>query len=123
MIQIAIAVAIVSLTVTRSRLFKGFRGWFRPHPLLHELVRCPYCFSHWVAGALMAVHMEIFDLTLWEWFIDSLVVVAIAAPIMAIVHFCITTISQNESGSAATGEPPNVIADRPENQGGPAEAA
>jgi len=44
MIIIALAVAAISMTVTQSSLFRGFR-----QVLDYKIFRCPYCFAHWVS--------------------------------------------------------------------------
>ena len=50
LIVLAFAVATISVTITESRLFKGFREWIASHWAWGgELVSCPYCFGHWVA--------------------------------------------------------------------------
>ena len=46
MIQSALAAAAITMTITRSRLFKPLR--------VVKLLRCPYCFVHYTAAALAA---------------------------------------------------------------------
>jgi len=51
----SLATAAISVTVTKSKLFAGLRGfvnrgkWEWPK----DLVGCNYCFSHWVAAAIV----------------------------------------------------------------------
>lgn len=51
----AMAVSAISVTVTRSTVFKPLREWLEKKAWLHgkiaELFSCPYCFSHWVSFA------------------------------------------------------------------------
>lgn len=63
-VSLAFVVAMVSLTVTRSRLFKGFRDWVdevtAPNvnsdpSLWYELVKCPFCFSFWATAGTVPV--------------------------------------------------------------------
>lgn len=55
--MLAFAVAAVSITLTRSKITLSFREWLeREHPgNIAYLWGCPYCMSHWVAGAF-ALH-------------------------------------------------------------------
>jgi hypothetical protein len=57
MLALALAVAAVAMTVGRSNVFAPLRTfvddrsrWFG------ELVSCPYCVSHWLAFAAVAVY-------------------------------------------------------------------
>lgn len=64
-VVLGLAVSAVSLTVTRSTLFEGFRDWLdgsssrfvRP---IAALFSCPYCLSHWVSlVAVLAFGQEL----------------------------------------------------------------
>ena len=88
-IVMALATSAISLTVTKSKLFKTMRqfikfmaepnvyghGWFE---LLSELLSCHYCFSHWVAF-LMVWTCRTEDVNITTWFITSMAVVGAAA--------------------------------------------
>jgi len=53
LVLLGIACGMISTAVTMSKIFKGFRLWIQKRSkFLHELFSCPYCFSHWVAGAI-----------------------------------------------------------------------
>jgi hypothetical protein len=58
---LALAVATISLTVTKSSLFEGVRNFFfnfSTNPVMnwiHDLISCPWCFSHWVAFVVVAI--------------------------------------------------------------------
>lgn len=63
-VSLSFVVAMVSLTVTRSRLFRGFRDWVdsasakdvNADPTLwYELVKCPFCFGFWATGLTIPV--------------------------------------------------------------------
>lgn len=47
LIIVALAVAAISMTVTRSFFFRGFRNVFDI-----KIFKCPYCFAHWVSLGL-----------------------------------------------------------------------
>jgi len=57
-IWLALAVAAVSYTITRSLLFAPARAAieFLAGPFIGELFSCPYCFSHWVTLAAVLVY-------------------------------------------------------------------
>ena len=44
------AIAVISLTLTQTLIFKGFRKWvkFKNH-FFGDLISCPYCASHWIS--------------------------------------------------------------------------
>jgi ABC-type phosphate/phosphonate transport system permease subunit len=47
---LAMAVASISMTVTKSSLFNGFREKTNKiGKFFRELFNCPYCLSHWLA--------------------------------------------------------------------------
>lgn len=48
LLLVALATASISMTITQSSLFKGFRNW-----LDWKLFRCPYCIANWVAIILV----------------------------------------------------------------------
>lgn len=79
---LALATSAISVTVTLSTLFGPFRAWV-PGEFLRELVRCPYCFSHWVAFGLLLLHRPVnyTGARFWlvSWFVEWFAVVAVAA--------------------------------------------
>lgn len=66
--MLSLAAAFVSLTVTKSKFFTSFRDFFfnlsgnlktpfqKVMGWVYDLVTCPYCFSHWVCIAVVAVY-------------------------------------------------------------------
>lgn len=49
-IFIPFATSAISLTITKSKFFAGFREWIgSKSDLLGELFSCPWCLSHWVS--------------------------------------------------------------------------
>jgi hypothetical protein len=52
-IFIPFATSAISLTITKSHLFSGFREWIGDRSdLLLELFSCPWCFSHWISAGI-----------------------------------------------------------------------
>lgn len=80
-ITFALAVAAVSLTVTKSSIFQPLRDRWEGIPFLGKLVQCPYCFSHWVAMGLVALHVT----DPMEWFILSFAVIGLTAIISGVI--------------------------------------
>lgn len=53
---IALAVASVSMTITKAKVFAPLREWVMDlNEWLGDLFSCPYCMSHWVALGAMLV--------------------------------------------------------------------
>lgn len=44
----SLAIATVSMTITKSSLFKKFRNFFTLS-IIKKLLNCPYCLNHWLA--------------------------------------------------------------------------
>ncbi len=44
----SLAIATVSMTITKSSIFKEYRQSFTSS-FLKKLLNCPYCLSHWLA--------------------------------------------------------------------------
>lgn len=70
MIELALATAVIAMTVTRSSVFRPIQCC--------KLLRCPYCFAHWVALALC--------LPQDDFVIKTLVVIALSVPVMFLIH-------------------------------------
>lgn len=50
LVFLALAVASVTITLTRSTLFEPLRAWVdNRSELLGELIYCPYCTSHYIS--------------------------------------------------------------------------
>ena len=55
-VVLAFVVSPISLTVTKTEVFKPFRGWMKTHSkFFGKLFSCPYCFSHWTSFAVVGV--------------------------------------------------------------------
>lgn len=62
LLALGIAAGFISLTVTKSTLFEPFREFFFNRSekssimkFIHDLVTCPYCFSHWVSLVMVSI--------------------------------------------------------------------
>jgi len=44
----SLAIAVVSMTITKSSLLKKFREFFTLS-IAKKLFKCPYCLNHWLA--------------------------------------------------------------------------
>lgn len=109
-LMLAASTAISTLIITRSRLFVEVRNLFKPTTKIGELIRCPFCTSVWMAWALSLpnTYQSEWGVIIMWW----LSVVAIAAPIMAIVNFStsiITPLVEQEPQHHVHTEPePNI---------------
>lgn len=51
----AAAVASVTLTIAKGKIFQPVRNWLRDHWVWGaKLMTCGYCLSHWIAAAMVA---------------------------------------------------------------------
>jgi uncharacterized membrane protein YphA (DoxX/SURF4 family) len=66
-IALSVATAVVSVTITRSKIFRGLRLFLEDkNEWLHKLFTCPYCMSHWVAVFFVVMVRPTLSL-LWGW--------------------------------------------------------
>ena len=81
-IVLALATTAISITCTKGSIFMPLRLWILARSRwLGKLVKCPYCFSHWVAFALVGIYCPIL-IPRWfivDWFVTVFVVVALSA--------------------------------------------
>lgn len=64
MLFLVFFVAMLTLTISRSKVFRSFRDWVddvtakdgtSEPSMVYELIKCPYCLSFWVTGVSMLV--------------------------------------------------------------------
>lgn len=77
LIALAFMVSMISLTVTRSRLFKGFRDWVdeitcgsnvnSSPSMWYELIKCPFCFSFWITGVSIPIFFRLWRINTVRW--------------------------------------------------------
>lgn len=92
-LRLAIATAVAAYTLTRSHAFEWWRNQFKPGTWFGALVRCPYCASHWIAFGLTASIFDWSEYTLSWYFIQSLVVVGLAVPILWMIHHALASMT------------------------------
>lgn len=84
----ATAVASISLTVTMAAVFAWLRRWTQNVPFLGKLLRCPWCFSHWLAFPL-AIALQLRPVeSEWLWLdigIAGFAMVALTAPVTFLI--------------------------------------
>ena len=83
LLVLALATSAISVTITRSGVFLGFRNFVAKHSSwFGDLVHCPYCISHWVSLVLLWWYgLRILPETHWlvNLLVSALAVVAIAS--------------------------------------------
>lgn len=58
---LSMAVAAVSVTLTKSGIFEKPRSWIdAKNAFLGDLVHCPYCTSHWLSFLTVALYQPTF---------------------------------------------------------------
>lgn len=95
-IMLSFAVSAISMTVTKAVVFKPLREWIvEKNSWLGKLFTCPYCFSHWVAFAVVFIWKpELLDSGLWvlDMLMTAMIMVAIAAPVSFLIFTSIASI-------------------------------
>jgi len=85
----AFAVASISLTVTRSKIFERPRVRIQEKfKWVGELISCPYCFSHWVSLILVIMYRPSFLPHVWmplDITITAFIIVGMGAIIIGVV--------------------------------------
>lgn len=75
--MLSIVTASISFTVTETKLFMPVREWVKKrNAFLGELLSCGYCFSHWIAFALVAIYRTRLFESWWllDYFLTALVI-------------------------------------------------
>lgn len=86
-ILIALAVAAVSLTLTKSHIAAPFQDWLRARSLmLWKLSTCAYCVSHWVAVVAVAFAAPtVFDDAITNFVVLTFAVISLSSMIVGVV--------------------------------------
>ena len=102
---LSLATAAISLTISKAKVTAPAREWLaRRNKWLGNLVECPYCTSHWVAFALVALYRPETILHLWvvlDLLVVAFVIVALAALVCGVI-IKLNAYSADSSGSHAT---------------------
>ncbi len=89
-VEIGITTGVISLTLTKSKMFSPMRNWIRYRSnWWGELVSCPYCASHWVGGLLT---LTLRPASAPGWLSASAMAILIAALTSAVIFRAISTI-------------------------------
>ena len=57
LVILAMAVSVMSLTVTKTKVFKFLRDWIKSkNKFIGELFSCPYCFSFYPSAVLVVLY-------------------------------------------------------------------
>jgi len=91
MITIALAVAAISMTVTRSSLFRGLRSLVD-----FKLVKCPYCFAHWVSMLIWGCYALSHPLGYFDITINIFATIALSVVPMYVIE-CFNTLVDNNA--------------------------
>lgn len=93
---LALAVSSISLTVSRAKLFADLREFVKSKNVwLGKLLSCPYCTSHWVSFIITALYLPrpIHLFLLLDWFLASMMIVALSAMLMGVMFLSISMIT------------------------------
>lgn len=86
----ALAVGSLSMTLARSRMFREVRWWLARNgrDMTWDLVKCPWCVSHWVAMVTVAVYepVRMTNSPFLDWMLNWLAVVALAPVAAFLIH-------------------------------------
>jgi hypothetical protein len=90
----ALAVAAITLTITRGSIFAPLRRWLagrvydtqvnvKRNEMLFDLFTCPYCTAHWVSFVVVLP---------WHGFLQAFAVIALASAFMGVIVYSIRSI-------------------------------
>ena len=115
-IILSMAVSVISLTLTKSRLFLPVRFWFgsKGNRLVSDFITCPYCLSHWVAIVLVVAY-KVRLVSLWlpiDYLITAFAVVCIASILSGVILYLIPMNSDADKYRTLLAEAKQVIKER-----------
>lgn len=89
-ISAALAIGVMVITVSKAKVFAPARAALERQRLywVHDMVSCPYCFSHWVAAFAQAWFQFTFTTT-WapvDLFIGWLTLVALGNGVAIVLY-------------------------------------
>jgi len=87
---LAAAVSAASMTISKGKIFRPLRQKISAESFIGELIRCPYCTSHWLALAgVLWFKPALFlknDSIISSFLVPWLALVAVAAPFSWIIY-------------------------------------
>lgn len=99
---LGLAVGVCAFTVTKSQIFEEFRWFIQDYidmDFFTGLVTCPYCLSHWLSFAVIAIYQPdrivVSDFVLFDYFVMSLAVTAIATVAVLVIAAAVNMINRN----------------------------
>lgn len=98
---LALAVAAISLTITKAAIFKNLREWVDERSeWFGKLVSCPYCTSHWVSFILVVIYRPVIvPSAVWpvNLAVSAFVIVGLAAPMSLAIYCSFTKLHEPEN--------------------------
>lgn len=86
LILLGLAVAAISMTITKTHIFKGGRDKIAKLGQWPEtLFRCPWCLSHWIAGVIVPLRLELTGFM--DWLVLTMATVAISGIASAVITY------------------------------------
>ena len=95
---LSLAVAAISMTTSKAEIFRTARIWIDDRSeWLGELVRCPYCTSHWLAfGAVLIYEPALVNsgFHLLDLFLAAMTIVALSTMICGLMFTALLQIAK-----------------------------
>jgi hypothetical protein len=102
-IVLSLVVSTTSVTVTKARVFREVRHIAARHgSWLGDLMRCPYCISHWISLLLVTIYRPCIvrsGVALADCLVSVFVIVAIATVWSQFVCFSLHAMDSLKDGS------------------------
>ena len=79
---LSLVVASVSVTITKTKIFKGWREFLdKKNPWLGSLFKCPYCLGHWVSWFFYSFYRNtvVDGFGFLDYIVSSFVLIALAS--------------------------------------------
>jgi Protein of unknown function (DUF1360) len=113
-IALAFATAAISMTVSKTKVFRPVRNWTHAHSeWFGELIECPYCTIHWVAFAAVAVYRPVLVNSrahLLDLFISAFVLIAVASIVSGWIFQAFAGTAPAEAPTAEEQQDPDAAA-------------
>jgi len=98
LVLVATATSAVSLTTSKAVVFEAIRERIQAKSkFLGELAKCPYCTSHWVSFAFIAVYQPVLTGNFWaDLVVGAFTVVTLASWFSGLTYKAIAAIMEGE---------------------------
>jgi len=88
LIYTSLAVASISLTISRAKIFSPHREWIaRRNIWVGDLISCPYCTSHWISF-IVCLEFDSLVITNWvliDYLIHAFSIISVSSIIMGLI--------------------------------------